>query len=216
MAVIEACIPTLNALVKASSDLGADSTASYEEIAKLFLDHLNDGRKKIIAAGYSEEMSNHALFALCALIDEKIMESDWSGRSEWQKALLQQVFFDVNYGGNEFFSRLDKLNEALADHQDVREVYLYCLKLGFAGCYYDTGTQSQLAEITRANYALLNKRNETDIFGVEFDEATAPVVNEHFLYVVKSAVVTWAPVALVIASYFYFRADVAAVIQLLN
>tara|TARA_A100000164_G_scaffold236522_1_gene210046 strand:- start:608 stop:1258 length:651 start_codon:yes stop_codon:yes gene_type:complete len=216
MAIIEACIPTFNSLVKTNAELTNESTASYDEIAKLFTGHLKDARKKMSAAGYSEEMSDHALFALCALIDEKVLESDWSGRSEWQRTLLQQVFFQINHGGNEFFSRLNKLNEVLPDHQDVREVYLYCLKLGFAGCYYETGAQSQLNEITGANYALLSKRDETDIFGVEFKEPVEPMAGENMLYVVRNALVAWAPVVLIVASYFYFRADIAAVIGLLS
>lgn len=89
-----------------------------------------------------------ALFAVVALTDEVLLAATWSGSREWARHLLQKRYFDVSNAGNAFFSRLEQLGP---QQLEVREVYIYCLSLGFAGRYgYDQNTKA-LANIKQTN-----------------------------------------------------------------
>ncbi len=73
-----------------------------------------------------------ARFAICAWLDELILNSDWAHRTEWQKELLQRKFYQTTKAGEEFF---EKLNSLGPHQQQVREIFYLCLALGFKGRY---------------------------------------------------------------------------------
>ncbi|MGQ6550906.1 DotU family type IV/VI secretion system protein [Serratia sp. JSRIV001] len=76
-----------------------------------------------------------ALFAVVVWLDERILCSAHPESSRWRTSLMQLRYFQTTVGGNEFFNRLNKLEDV---HQQVRNVYLFCLQRGFHGKY---GTQ---------------------------------------------------------------------------
>ncbi len=83
-------------------------------------------------------------FPVCAWVDEKIMCSSWSEKNRWQQNQLQLKFFQTTMAGREFFSRLEGLKE---NDREVREVYTYCLALGYNGQFYADDDQIELSEI---------------------------------------------------------------------
>ena len=85
-----------------------------------------------------------ACFPVCAWVDEKILCSTWPEKNRWQQNQLQLKFFQTTMAGREFFSRLEKLKES---EREVREVYTYCLALGYNGQYYAEDDQLTLSEI---------------------------------------------------------------------
>ena len=99
-------------------------------------------------AGIDEVDTTEAVFAVVAWIDEMMLATPWSGVDGWKRQLLQRRYFNVSNAGVTFFTRMD----ALSQHQsEVREVYFYCLCLGFAGRYgYDRNPQT-LADLKNSN-----------------------------------------------------------------
>ncbi|BDU73721.1 DotU family type IV/VI secretion system protein [Mesoterricola silvestris] len=96
------------------------------------------------AHGLPEEAWREALFAVCAWADEQILCSHWEGRFTWGFDQLQRQLFDTTRAGEAFFERL----EALPDEAwQVREVFLYCLGLGFQGRLFAPGDQATLRRI---------------------------------------------------------------------
>jgi type VI secretion system protein ImpK len=89
-----------------------------------------------------------ACFPVCAWVDEQIMCSDWPEKGRWQQNQLQLKFFQTTMAGQEFFSRLEKLKET---DREIREVFTYCLALGYKGRYYTDDDQMQLSEIKVEN-----------------------------------------------------------------
>ena len=85
-----------------------------------------------------------ACFPVCAWVDEKIMCSSWSEKANWQQNQLQLKFFQTTMAGREFFSRLESLKES---DREIREVFTYCLALGYNGQYYADDDQLALSEI---------------------------------------------------------------------
>lgn len=111
-------------------------------------------RSRAGAAGVAAADIEAALFAVCAWIDETLLGSGWSEAQAWQRLLLQRRYFNVSNAGIGFFERLDRLGEP---QLEVREIYYFCLGLGFAGRYgYDRNAQA-LNDIKQANLALLLK-----------------------------------------------------------
>lgn len=99
-------------------------------------------------AGIDEVDTTEAVFAVVAWIDEMMLATPWSGADGWKRQLLQRRYFNVSNAGVTFFTRMD----ALSQHQsEAREVYFYCLCLGFAGRYgYDRNPQT-LADLKNSS-----------------------------------------------------------------
>ena len=110
-----------------------DSIAKHPDAQRIPADELEEAR-----------------FALVAWADETVLRSDWSGRDEWLRELLQLQLFRTNRAGDEFYDHLARLRP---DQNHAREVYFFCLVLGFEGRY--AGHQAERAEIMRQQFELL-------------------------------------------------------------
>jgi len=73
-----------------------------------------------------------ACFAVVVWFDELVLQSSPEWIDSWRRDLLQTRLFDTAIGGSEFFSRLEKINKK---NWPLRQVYLFCLLLGFKGIY---------------------------------------------------------------------------------
>lgn len=156
--------------------------------------------------GYSEPQIRHALFAVVAFIDEQLASTSWNGQQEWSRNLLQREYFDTTNAGVEFYSRLDSLNPFNPAERDIREVYYYCLSLGFSGKFYGEGAQSALNKIRRDNYDLLAGEDDRESlfpegFGQQKTESTLKTRRD------LSAFYYGLPVLLIVAAFFYFRKE---------
>jgi type VI secretion system protein ImpK len=99
-------------------------------------------------AGLAEADTQNALFAVVAWADEVLLATPWAGAGEWARNLLQRRLFNVTNAGDAFFKRLELMEP---QQIQVREVYFYCLSLGFAGRYgYDRNAKA-LADIRQAS-----------------------------------------------------------------
>jgi len=76
-----------------------------------------------------------AKYALAAYIDEIIACSQWPGRAEWLKEPLQVMLFHEHLAGENFFKRLDQLQEYPQKNINLLELYYVCMQLGFKGKY---------------------------------------------------------------------------------
>jgi len=141
---------------------------SYDEVRRKCDELAENSREQAIAAGFQEEEWREAFFAACAWMDETILCSGWPGRKQWEQSPYQVMHFQTMNAGEEFFLHLSNLApEALP----VREVYAYCLALGFKGRYFLPEDEKKLQEIARTNMILL--RGGEEFFSTEklFPEA---------------------------------------------
>ena len=108
---------------------------------------LADARRKAQEAGIAEADTMSGMFAVAAWADELLLATAWPGAEEWKRLLLQKRYFNVSSAGVEFFTRL----EALGPQQlAVREVYFFCLAMGFAGRYGHDRNPKTLEDIKQA------------------------------------------------------------------
>lgn len=93
-----------------------------------------------------------ARFAICAWVDEAILNSPWKEKDQWKREQLQRVYYRTTDAGEEFFERLNGLG---LHQRDVREVYFLCLALGFMGRYCHPGDEYLLGQVKASNLKLL-------------------------------------------------------------
>ncbi len=120
------------------TDLTADEVrATVENL-------LARGDQAAKAAGATEETLKLARFALCAWIDELLMNANWKGRDQWSRGLLQTKYFQTTNAGEEFFSYLSSLPQS---ERAVQEIYYLCLCLGFKGRYCQPGDEKVIGDL---------------------------------------------------------------------
>jgi type VI secretion system protein ImpK len=98
--------------------------------------------------GYGEEDIKATHYALCALIDETILNSRWAFRDQWADQPLQLAYFNDYMAGERFFELLERVRQKGRRKMDLLEVFCMCLILGFHGKYKAQG-EDELAELTR-------------------------------------------------------------------
>lgn len=130
-----------------------EKPVSFESAEKNYSFLIKRSEEQATSSGYSEADWLEGLFPVCAWIDESILCSDWPEKTKWERSQLQRRYFQTTNGGVEVFEKLANLAE---DAREVREVYAYCLALGFRGGYYQ-GTGAQLQEISSQNLRALSE-----------------------------------------------------------
>jgi type VI secretion system protein ImpK len=118
---------------------------------------LADARRKAQEAGIAEVDTLNGMFAVVAWADEIFLAAPWAGAEEWKRQLLQKRYFNVSSAGVEFFTRLEALG---AQQLPVREVYFFCLSMGFAGRYGHDRNPKTLEDIKQACLVQLVKDGE--------------------------------------------------------
>jgi len=122
----------------------------YDQVRARVLQLLSESQKK--AADVPVDDYDQARFALCAWIDEALMNSAWAERTTWIKEPLQLKFYQTTNAGELFFERLN----TLAAHQnEVREVYYLCLAMGFMGRYGNEEDRFLLDQLKTSNLKVL-------------------------------------------------------------
>jgi type VI secretion system protein ImpK len=142
-------------------------SSDYETVFKQFQKLITRSQHLGESNDFSSKMWRDGFFAVSAWIDERILCSDWAGRDTWQRNQLQRFYYKTTTAGRDFFDRL----EHLADTEiEVREVYEYCLALGFRGMYFHPVDHRKLEEIQMTNLQAL-----TDNLDLEVPDELFPV-----------------------------------------
>jgi len=160
---------------------------------------------------FSPEQFEAAKFAVVAFIDEVFLNADWGGQEAWSRNPLQRVHFGTANAGDEFFKRLDALNPFNPAENDIREVYFYCLSLGFTGRYDYSGGQAKLAELRAGLFESLESGAEI-LAGEEgklFPGAYPGAMEGPGITATGSwlPVYVGIPLLLLIGAYLFFRMD---------
>ncbi len=127
---------------------GGDYAAFRQRVEQ----RLADARERAQAGAIAEDAYQSALFAVVAWLDEAVMCSGWADAERWRRNLLQKVHFNTTRAGVDFFTRLEALPPG---RKDVREVYYFCLMLGFKGQYVYGADQRALEALKRRNLEYL-------------------------------------------------------------
>lgn len=157
---------------------GDDTPVSMSQIARTIHQLLDESAKMAEHAGFTQEEYHAARFAVCAWIDETILNSRLPESETWLGHLLQRVFYATNRAGEEFYTRMDDLDQA---QTQVREVFRYCLALGFKGRYFSPEMATELEAIknqglseSQMEHALLESSSATRLFPEAYPQKSLP------------------------------------------
>ncbi len=121
-----------------------------EKVRSAVQRHLTASEEGVRRGLVSADDYDQARFAICAWVDEALLNSSWPHRRDWMSQQLQHTYYAVMDAGEKFFDRL----HALGPHQlEVREVYYLCLALGFTGRYFND--EYTLEQIKTSNLKML-------------------------------------------------------------
>ncbi|MEC9431543.1 MAG: type IVB secretion system protein IcmH/DotU, partial [Pseudomonadota bacterium] len=88
---------------------------------------------RALRAGYPAETVRLARYALCATVDDVVLNTPWGGRSLWARASIVGTFHKETTGGDRVFDLLKRLQEDPGRNRDLLEFLYVCLSLGFEG-----------------------------------------------------------------------------------
>jgi len=143
-----------------------NGTTTIEEVYKTFELLISRSKECASAGEFSETEWTEAFFPICAYIDEQILVSDWVEKGRWVQSQLQRKYFNTTNAGGEFFKKLENLDGAT---QGVREVFEFCLTLGFKGSYYHAADVGRLEDIRYTNL-----KRVTDNINLAYPESLFP------------------------------------------
>lgn len=114
------------------------TTATLPDIAGLrqeLVASLRNFQNGILGQGIPQEQARVASYALCALLDETILNTPWGAQSDWSHQTLLVQFHREAWGGENFFKALKGLVQQPAQNLFLLEFFFLCLSLGFEGQY---------------------------------------------------------------------------------
>jgi type VI secretion system protein ImpK len=118
--------------------------AEFMNRIQQFLNDFERGAKKLNA---SAEDMYASKFAFCAALDELVLSSSFSIRTEWERRPLQLALFGEQLAGEKFFQYLEECRAHGAARLQSLEVFHMCMMLGFQGKYLLEGPE-KLAYLT--------------------------------------------------------------------
>lgn len=129
------------------------TASSPQEVAGCIDRLIEQASSQALNAGIEVQLFHQALFPIAAWTDESISRRKiWASAMAWQPFLLQRRYFKTSVAGQEFFERLAALT---ADEAPVREIYLLCLCMGFAGRYGTAADSAELSQLRLDQYRMV-------------------------------------------------------------
>ncbi|MCX7561326.1 type IVB secretion system protein IcmH/DotU [Sulfitobacter sp. F26204] len=88
---------------------------------------------RALQAGVPAQTVKIARYALCATLDDVVLNTPWGGQSSWGLQSMVGTFHRETVGGDRFYDLLARLEKEPGNNLDVLEFIYMCLSLGFEG-----------------------------------------------------------------------------------
>lgn len=116
-------------------------------------EQIGTARDQALTQEVSLQRFHEALFPVVAWVDERLsLLPQWHTTKAWRSHMLQRKLFSTSLAGVQFFERLQEIDPK---DDDLREVYVTCLALGFVGRYSQNPNSPELVALRLENYQLL-------------------------------------------------------------
>lgn len=121
----------------ASQLRGGQEVREGEKLYRRACRLVQDARTALTEAGFSDISRDHMVYALCALLDESVLNRGTSddGYLAWRRDPLQAHFFSTLNAGEELWERIRHLLKETAPDTAVLTCLYRTLQLGFVGQY---------------------------------------------------------------------------------
>jgi type VI secretion system protein ImpK len=110
-------------------------------------------------AGVPDEQIAWSRYALCASIDDVVLNTPWGAESGWSQNSLINTFDRQVASGTGFFDLLRRLIDNPGIHLPVIELLYTCLALGFMGLHRHTPRgPAELEKLREDTYAVITRQ----------------------------------------------------------
>ena len=104
-----------------------------------------------LKAGEDAQKVKVARYALCATIDDVVLNTPWGEQSSWAMQTMVGTFHRETVGGDRFYDLLARLEQDPGSNIDLLEFLYMCLSLGFEGrLRVEAGGQDKHLQIRNA------------------------------------------------------------------
>lgn len=132
-----------NPMLDAASGLFAlamrlNTVETLENVQRLYNDVSNEIRTILLEMrqhGYDEASVKAYSYSICLFMDERVMSRPWGGDSVWSHHPLLSEFHKETWGGEKFFTLMERLCNEASKYQHVLEFIYYAICLGLKGKY---------------------------------------------------------------------------------
>jgi type VI secretion system protein ImpK len=128
---LNACAAPLFALVSR-----IQNQAQHMDVEKLRQSVVSEVRafeNRALQAGIVAQTVKAARYALCATIDDIVLNTPWGGQSNWGLQSMVGTFHRETVGGDRFYDLLARLQKDAGNSLELLEFLYMCLSLGFEG-----------------------------------------------------------------------------------
>ncbi|MGR3584260.1 MAG: type IVB secretion system protein IcmH/DotU, partial [Pseudooceanicola nanhaiensis] len=88
---------------------------------------------RALQAGVDAQDVKIARYAICATLDDVVLNTPWGGQSVWAQQSMVGTFHKETVGGDRFYDLLARLEQEPGKNIDLLEFLYMCLSLGFEG-----------------------------------------------------------------------------------
>ena len=134
------------------------SDRDAEVLRTRVIGEIKEFESRAFAAQVPPETVRTGRYALCATVDDVVLNTPWGSRSMWSRSSMVGTFHNEVQGGERFFELLENMHRNPGGHLDVLELMYVCLSLGFEGKYrvLPRGS-SELGELRHGLYRMLRE-----------------------------------------------------------
>lgn len=112
-----------------------------------------------------------ARYILCSFVDETIATTPWGVSHRWGAESLLSYFHNETYGGDGFFTLLERAMQQPQQYLDLLELMYVCLSLGFSGRYrVDQNGTTKLESIRETMMTTIANNQKPDNRGMVVGE----------------------------------------------
>lgn len=131
MNTLNACAATLFSLIGRIRNRAQHMDA--DKLRQSVIAEVRAFENRALQAGIEAQTVKAARYALCATLDDVVLNTPWGGQSSWAVQSMVATFHRETVGGDRFYDLLARLEQAPGPNIDMLEFLYMCLSLGFEG-----------------------------------------------------------------------------------
>lgn len=135
----------------------ADVTDSIQHIFRMMFERFSLNAQNQVGE-FAVSQFQDTLYAMVALTDEVFLSFSWVGKKRWEKNLMERQIFHTQIAGELIFRKIDDLltaNDPIRN--DVANIYMMILSLGFKGKYRGEDAENRIDWYRQELYQMINR-----------------------------------------------------------
>ncbi|WP_299044413.1 type IVB secretion system protein IcmH/DotU [uncultured Tateyamaria sp.] len=104
-----------------------------EKLRRSVVSEIRAFENRALQAGVDAQDVKIARYAICATLDDVVLNTPWGGQSIWAQQSMVGTFHKETVGGDRFYDLLARLEKEPGKNIDLLEFLYMCLSLGFEG-----------------------------------------------------------------------------------